>query len=149
MAKKDLFTQKFKNGGMAPGCSNSFYKIKDRATLVQFHNLPLKRPTVLWRWLAAMKMKTPPVNSSRFAVTALMNKSWQPVEMWRVSLRFWLLCPINRWIWRPNMFSNISSFITYVFLWDTKPGKQSADVKWSWQRAPKMHRNNIHKVDFL
>ena len=49
---------------IAPGCSNSFYKTKDRETHVHYHNLPLKRPSVLRRWLTVMKRKTPPVNSS-------------------------------------------------------------------------------------
>lgn len=63
-----------KNGGtfcMAPGCSNSFCKIKDRETHVHFHNLPMKRPTVLRRWLAAMKRLHQPTVQRWFAVTTL------------------------------------------------------------------------------
>ena len=48
---------------IAPGCKNEFYRVKAKDKTVHFHKLPLKRRTVLLRWLAALKRESPPMGS--------------------------------------------------------------------------------------
>uniref|UniRef100_A0A8C4ZY95 THAP domain-containing protein 1 n=1 Tax=Gadus morhua TaxID=8049 RepID=A0A8C4ZY95_GADMO len=46
---------------IAPGCSNEFYRLKESGGIVHFHVIPVKKPEVLRRWLAALKRLSPPM----------------------------------------------------------------------------------------
>ena len=46
---------------IAPGCANEFYRVKESGKKVHFHKIPVKRPQLLRRWLAALKRLSPPV----------------------------------------------------------------------------------------
>ena len=46
---------------IAPGCSNEFYRLKESGRIVHFHVIPVKKPEVLRRWLAALKRLSPPM----------------------------------------------------------------------------------------
>ena len=48
---------------IAPGCKNEFYRVKAKDKTIHFHKLPLKRRTVLLRWLVALKRESPPMGS--------------------------------------------------------------------------------------
>lgn len=55
-----------KKGGhycIVPGCKNEFYRVKAKDKKVHFHTLPHKRKIVLLRWLAALRRKSPPMNT--------------------------------------------------------------------------------------
>lgn len=55
-----------KVGGLycvVPGCKNDFHDVKSKGKTIHFHKLPLKRSALLQRWLAALKIKSPPINS--------------------------------------------------------------------------------------
>ena len=45
----------------APGCSNEFYRLKESGKIVHFHVIPVKKPELLRRWLAALKRLSPPM----------------------------------------------------------------------------------------
>lgn len=48
---------------IVPGCKNDFHDVKSKGKTIHFHKLPLKRSTLLRRWLAALKIKSPSINS--------------------------------------------------------------------------------------
>uniref|UniRef100_A0A665VU30 THAP-type domain-containing protein n=1 Tax=Echeneis naucrates TaxID=173247 RepID=A0A665VU30_ECHNA len=50
---------------IVPGCSNAYYRVKVSGKVVHFHQLPMTKPEVLRRWLAALKRKDPPVGPGR------------------------------------------------------------------------------------
>lgn len=48
---------------IVPGCKNEFRDVKAKGKAIHFHKLPLKRSALLQRWLAALKIKSLPINS--------------------------------------------------------------------------------------
>ncbi|XP_056463747.1 ARL14 effector protein isoform X1 [Gadus chalcogrammus] len=50
---------------IAPCCSNEYYRLKESGRIVHFHAIPLKKPEVLRRWLAALKRLSPPMGPAR------------------------------------------------------------------------------------
>lgn len=46
---------------IAPGCSNEYYRVKESGKSVHFHVVPVNKPNLLRRWLAALKRLNPPV----------------------------------------------------------------------------------------
>ncbi|KAL7399827.1 hypothetical protein ABVT39_002489 [Epinephelus coioides] len=63
MTEKEQLTGKRVKGGMfciAPGCTNEFYRVKDREKTVHLNHFP-RQPLALRCWLAAIKRKNPPV----------------------------------------------------------------------------------------
>ena len=46
---------------IAPGCSNEYYRVKESGKIVHFHVIPVNKPKLLRRWLAALKRLSPPM----------------------------------------------------------------------------------------
>jgi hypothetical protein len=50
---------------IAPGSSNKYYRVKESGKTVHFHVIPVKKPKLLRRWLAALKRLSPRMGSGQ------------------------------------------------------------------------------------